>query len=59
MFGLKGITKELATYLTEAEKAVKELERISDNPEALRHVQTLKGIIDKLKNLASKYGVKI
>lgn len=61
MFGinLNELRKQMQQYLFEADKTVAELERLCDNPEMLQNVQKLRRIIDNLKSMASKYGVRI
>ena len=61
MFGinLNELRKQMQQYLFEADQTVAELERLCDNPEMLQNVQKLRRIIDNLKSMASKYGVRI
>ena len=58
-FNLNEIKKEARQYLFEADQALQELERMSENEQHREPIRKLRRIIDNLKSMASKYGVKI
>lgn len=58
-FNLNEIKKEARQYLFEADQALQELERMSENEQHREPIRKLRRIIDELKSMASKYGVKI